>query len=117
MYLNIVQNTRYDLHILLTQHFLQLTFDMLDYSIALSHMLCVKAFFDMGAAVNLIKMDVFRKLSSSSQGLITTLPPDVNLNGISGKIILPHGKVLLSLSLSLQGPDIRRGFKKFVESP
>ncbi len=83
---------------------------MLDYSMVLSQMLHVtishKAFFDTGAAANIIKIDVFRKLSSSSQDLITTLPPDVNLNCISGKIILPHGKVLLSLSLSSQNPDI-----------
>ncbi len=51
-------------------------------------------------------MDVFRELYSSSQDHITALPPDININGISGKMILPHRKVLLSLSLSSQEPDI-----------
>ncbi len=63
-----------------------------------------KAFFDTSAVVNLV--DVFRRPSSSSHNHITALPLDINLNGISGKIILPHGKVLLSLSLLTQEQDM-----------
>ena len=63
------------------------------------HSVPFSAFFDSGAAINIVKLDIFRSLSSFCDDL-NVLPPDVNLRGFSGKLVMPHGKVYLSLSLS-----------------
>ncbi len=55
-------------------------------------------------------MYVFWGLSSLSQYHITAFLPDTTFNGIPGKIVLHHGKVILSLSLSLQELDIYDNF-------
>lgn len=69
------------------------------------HSVPFSAFFDSGAAINIVKLDIFRSLSSFCDDL-NVLPPDVNLRGFSGKLVMPHGKVYLSLSLSSSLPVI-----------
>lgn len=68
------------------------------------------AFFDTGAAVNLIKREVFQKLSSAFPEEFVILPSDLRLHGISGSDILPYGKVCLPISLSSNSPDIHGDF-------
>ena len=58
------------------------------------------AFFDSGAAVNIIKTHVFNRIADASQCIIPTSPPDINVSGISGNVITPRSKVLLKVSLS-----------------
>ena len=58
------------------------------------------AFFDSGAAVNIIKPHVFHRISDAYKGIIPHSPPDIKVKGISGTIVTPHSKVLLQLSLS-----------------
>ena len=64
------------------------------------------AFFDSGAAVNLIKSQTFQSISAVSKRKISCAPPDLNISGISGNIVTPHSKVLLNVSLSPFEPDI-----------
>ena len=68
------------------------------------------AFFDSGATVNLIKMEVYRRLCANSPEDIKVVPSDTNLQGISGRRILPYGKVMLSFSLDSNAPSIRDYF-------
>ena len=65
-----------------------------------------RAFFDSGASVNIIKSHVFEKLSAASKHKIQSYPPDITVSGISGKIVMPHRKVLLSVCLSPFEPPI-----------
>lgn len=58
------------------------------------------AFFDSGAAVNLIKAHVFNRIADASKAIIPSSPPDINVSGISGNLITPRSKVLLKVSLS-----------------
>ena len=62
------------------------------------------AFFDSGAAVNIIKTHVFRQIVDNSTSVIPSSPPDINVSGISGNIVTPRSKVLLTVSLSPQEP-------------
>lgn len=68
------------------------------------------AFFDSGAAVNIIKPSVLNKLSASSLREIQRYPPDINVSGISGKVVLPQSKVLLEVTLSPHEPSISDHF-------
>ena len=64
------------------------------------------AFFDSGAAVNLIKSPTFKSISEKSRSEIPRASPDLCVSGISGNIVTPHSKVFLKLSLSSLEPDI-----------
>ena len=64
------------------------------------------AFFDSGAAINIIKTQAFNKVSSSSTRPIPCSPPDLTVSGISGNIITPQKKALLTVSLSPVEPPV-----------
>lgn len=51
------------------------------------------AFLDTGAAINLIKLETFKELFAISSESLIAFPPDLNIHGISGSKVLPHGKV------------------------
>ena len=58
-----------------------------------------RAFFDSSTSVNIIKSHVFEKLSAASKHKIQSYPPDITVSGISGNIVMPHSKILLSVCL------------------
>ena len=64
------------------------------------------AFLDSGAAVNLIKAPAFKSIAKVAKCEIPSAPPDINVCGISGNVIMPHSKVFLKVSLSPLEPDI-----------
>ncbi|MPC75690.1 hypothetical protein E2C01_070083 [Portunus trituberculatus] len=62
------------------------------------------AFFDSGAAINIIKTHAFNYVTSSSARPIPCSPPDLIVTGISGNILLPRKKVFLTVSVTLRTP-------------
>ena len=64
------------------------------------------AFFYSGAAVNIIKTHVFNQISDVSKREIPSSPPDINVRGFSGEVVMPRSKVFLSLSLSPLEPHL-----------
>ncbi|MPC54737.1 hypothetical protein E2C01_048662 [Portunus trituberculatus] len=62
-------------------------FQGLTASVTSSHM--CRAFFESGAAINIVKTHAFNNVSRSSARHIPCSPPDLTVSGISGNILLP----------------------------